>query len=284
MRILITGASSFVGAHFARLAALDHQVIGLHHQTALALNGVTPIRCDLSHPAALQRLEALKADVVVHLACKVMGPKAPVLGRRMMDVVLALGLPVLYASSTMVHWPVDVAYANARREDESRLVASGLDHAILRPCAPYGPRLLAHTPRHTESFHTLANLVRRSPIVPIPGDGKYRRQPIHVEDFCRAGLALVEGGLKCQALDAGGGDALSMNDLVRTLGTAMGRNPRILHLPGVFNTLVGRFRPELDPDLLNVFDTDDVADPTAMTAATGVVPRCFADGAVDLAV
>jgi NADH dehydrogenase len=212
-----------------------------------------------------------------------MGPEATVLSRKMMDVVLELGKPVLYASSTMVHWPVDVAYANARREDESRLVASGLDHAILRPCAPYGPRLLAHTPRHTESFHTLANLVRRSPIVPIPGDGNYRRQPIHVEDFCRAGLALIERGLKAQALDAGGGDALSMNDLVRTLGNAMGRNPRIVHLPGFVNKLLGRLRPELDPDLLNVFDTDDVADPTAMTAATGVVPRCFAEGARDLA-
>ncbi len=126
--------------------------------------------------------------------------------------------------------------------------------------------------------------MRRSPIVPIPGDGKYRRQPIHVEDFCRAGLALINGGLKRQALDAGGGDALSMNDLVRTLGKAMGRDPRILRLPSVFHTLAGRFRPELDPELLSVFDTDDVADPAAMTAATGVVPRCFAAGAGDLGI
>ena len=125
-------------------------------------------------------------------------------------------------------------------------------------------------------------LVSKLPVVPIPGDGKYRRQPIHVEDFCRAGLALIEGGLKSQALDAGGGDALSMNDLVRTLGKALGRNPRIVHLPGFVNAFLGRFRSEIDPALLEVFDTDDVADPTAMTAATGVVPRRFAEGAWDL--
>jgi nucleoside-diphosphate-sugar epimerase len=283
MRILITGASSFVGAHFARLAALNHEVIGMHYQSRLALNGVTPFRCDMRHPASVERLKALNADVVVHLACKVMGAEATTLTRRMMDVVLELGKPVLYASSTMVHWDVDVDYANARREDEARLVASGLDHAILRPCAPYGPRLRAHTPRHTESFHTLAMLVSKLPVVPIPGDGKYRRQPIHVEDFCRAGLALIEGGLKSQALDAGGGDALSMNDLVLTLGKALGRNPRIVHLPGFVNAFLGRFRSEIDPALLEVFDTDDVADPTELTLATGVVPRCFAEGAVDLA-
>jgi len=282
MRILITGASSFVGAHFARMAALEHEVIGLHHQTPLALNGVTPFRCDLRHPAAAERLQALNPDVVVHLACKVMGPTAATVSEKMMDVVLGLEKPVLYASSTMVHWPVDVAYAVARREDEARLVASGLDHAILRPCAPYGPRLKAHTPRHKESFHTLAELVSCSPIVPVPGNGEYRRQPIHVEDFCRAGLALIEDGLKGQALDAGGGDALSMNTLVAQLAEAMGKEARIVHLPGAINRLLGKFRKELDPELLAVFDTDDVADPTAMTAATGVVPRCFAEGAADL--
>jgi nucleoside-diphosphate-sugar epimerase len=283
MRILITGASSFVGAHFARMAAIEHDVLGLFHQTQLALNGVTPIRCDLRHPAAAERLRELNPDVVVHLACKVMGPTAATVSEKMMDVVLDLEKPVLYASSTMVHWPVDVAYAVARREDEARLVASGLDHAILRPCAPYGPRLRAHTPRHTESFHTLADLVRRSPIVPIPGDGEYRRQPIHVEDFCRAGLALIEGGLKGQALDAGGADALSMNELVRQLADALGKSPRIVHLPAMLNAFIGRFRKELDPELLEVFDTDDVADPAALTASTGVVPRSFAEGAVDLA-
>ena len=76
MRILVTGASSFVGAHFARMAALEHEVIALHHQTPLMLNGVTPFRCDLRHPAAQERLSALHADVVVPLACKVMGSSA----------------------------------------------------------------------------------------------------------------------------------------------------------------------------------------------------------------
>lgn len=282
MRILVTGASSFVGAHFARLAALEHDVIGVHHQTPLALNRVTSFRCDLRHPAAVERMTALEPDVVVHLACKVMGKGAADVSRKLMDVVLKLEKPVLYGSSTMVHWPVDVAYANARREDEKRLVESGLQHAILRPCAPYGPRLLAHTPRHKESFHTLAELVERSPVVPIPGDGHYRRQPIHVEDFCRAGLALVEQGMNGEALDAGGGDVLSMNELVRELGQALGRNPRLLHLPAWLNRGLGRLRPELDPELLSVFDTDDVADPSEMTAATGIAPRPFSAGAPDL--
>ena len=283
MRLLVTGASSFVGAHFARMAALHHDVIGVHHQTPLALNGVTPFRCDLRHPAAADRLRALEPDVVVHLACKVMGDQAVTISRKMMDVVLDLEKPMLYASSTMVHWPVDVAYAKARREDEERLVASGLPHAILRPCAPYGPRLRAHQPRHKESFHTLAEWVACSPVVPVPGNGEYRRQPIHVEDFCAAGIALIERGLNNQALDAGGGDALTMNELVAQIASAMEKKVRIVHVPGALTRVMGRFKKELDSELLSVFDTDDVADPTALIAATGVSPRRFAEGAFDLA-
>ena len=282
MRILVTGASSFVGAHFSRLAALEHDVVGIHHQTPLSLNRVTPFRCDLRHPAAVDRLKAQEPDVVVHLACKVMGKGAAEVSRKLMDVVLKLEKPVLYGSSTMVHWPVDVAYANARREDERRLVDSGLSHAILRPCAPYGPRLQSHKPRHKESFHTLAELIERSPVLPVPGDGEYRRQPIHVEDFCLAGLRLLERGLSGQALDAGGAEAISMNELVDQLASALNRSPRVLHLPGWLNRSLGRLRSELDPELLSVFDTDDVADPAALTAATGVVPRSFKEGAGDL--
>lgn len=282
MRILVTGASSFVGAHFSRLAALEHDVVGVHHQTPLSLNRVTPFRCDLRHPAAVDRLQALNPDVVVHLACKVMGKGAAEVSRKLMDVVLELQKPILYGSSTMVHWPVDVAYANARREDERRLVSSGLPHAILRPCAPYGPRLRAHTPRHKESFHTLAEVIERSPVVPVPGNGLYRRQPIHVEDFCRAGLSLVENGLSGQALDAGGSEAISMNELVEQLAQALDRSPRVVHLPAWLNRGLGRLRSELDPELLSVFDTDDVADPSALAEATGVVPRAFRDGAGDL--
>ena len=200
-----------------------------------------------------------------------------------MDVVLGLERPVLYASSTMVHWPVDVDYAQSRREDERRLKDSGLPHAILRPCAPYGPRLISHAPRHTESFHTLARWVERSPVVPVLGNGKYRRQPIHVEDFCRAGLSLLERGLQGQALDAGGAVALSMNELVKTLSKALDKKPAILHVPALTSRLLAHFNKDLDAELLGVFHNDDVADPSALASATGVQPRSFAEGARDLA-
>ncbi|HNC98172.1 MAG TPA: hypothetical protein PKW90_18715, partial [Myxococcota bacterium] len=64
MKMLVTGASSFVGAHFCSLAARRRMdVIGLWRSTPLALAGVRSLQGDaslISPPPGL--------DVVVHLA------------------------------------------------------------------------------------------------------------------------------------------------------------------------------------------------------------------------
>jgi nucleoside-diphosphate-sugar epimerase len=291
MRILVTGGSSFVGAHFCRLAAERHEVKALCYSTPLRLNGVTPLRLDLRRDMDVARLQRERPDLVVHLACKVKGsPKdgrsggevAAELNRQMMDAVLGLGRPVVYASSTVVHWTRDTAYGRSRRDDEARLVASGLPYAILRPSAPYGRRLPQHQPRHKESFHTLAELVRRLPLVPVIGDGKYRRQPIHVDDFSRAMLHFIEQGLPNKAYDAGGAEALTMDEIVGTIAEAMHRHVRPLHLPKALFVQIARRSPDFDPELISAADEDEVADPTELSRAIGWTPRSFHAGARDL--
>ena len=68
MRILVTGASSFVGAHFALEASREHEVIALYHSTPLSLPRIRSVRIDLTLPRSRSQLRSLKVDVVVHLA------------------------------------------------------------------------------------------------------------------------------------------------------------------------------------------------------------------------
>ncbi len=291
MRLIVTGGSSFLGAWFCRVAARAHEVHALYHSTPLALNGVHAHRVDLCRPLDVARVARLHADVVVHLACQIRarprGAEAPSeaavrVNRQMMDAVLSFGLPTVYASSTVVSWQTDTPYGRSRRDDEARLAASGLPWAVLRPSAPYGPALLEHHPGHRESFHSLAAWVARAPIVPVLGSGHQRRQPVHVEDFAQFVLGLLYRGLPNRAFEAGGADALSMREIVRTMGASIGRSPRVMPIPVEAVAQVARWMPDMEPSLVRAAVEDECADPQAIIEASGHHPRPFAEGAADV--
>lgn len=270
MKIFVTGASSFVGAWFCTVAVrAGHELWGNWRSTPLRVPGVRHLRGDLAD------VQPPAVDVVVHLATKVMADDAPAQNRRMLDAVLGWGLPLVYCSSTVVHWSRQNAYARSRTEDETRVRASAKPWLIVRPCAPYGPVHPQHRPAHTESFHTLVRLCRFPGVVPVLGDGRYRRQPVHVEDFAGAILGLLGRRRWGEAFDAGGPEALPFVDIVRTLGG------RPLRLPRGLVEVGGRIAG-FHPDVLATFDSDDVVDAAPVAEASGLRPRPFAEGAASL--
>ncbi len=267
MRIFVTGASSFVGSWFCTIAArAGHTVLGLWNTTPLLIDGITPLTNDMTS------LEPVKVDVVVHLACKVMGADAAAKNRAMMDALLSWRIPTVYASSTVVHWSTATAYGRSRQEDEARLKASGVPHVIVRPCAPYGPRHPTHRPRHVESFHRLALAARRSMLVPVVGSAEVCRQPVHVEDFANAILGLLDRGVWGGAFDAGGPSPMTMREIVQAIA---GDTRTLLPVPVGVAARVGSVLGGFDPELLRAFAHDDVVDPQPLADASGVVPRAF---------
>jgi nucleoside-diphosphate-sugar epimerase len=291
LRLVVTGGSSFVGAHFCAVASRHHEVHALFHSCPVALNHVTSHRVDLRRSRDVQRVQSLAPDAIIHLACRIKAPAmdglrpseaAARVNRGMMDAVLSFGVPVVYASSTVVHWSTPTPYGASRLEDEQRLAESGLPHAILRPSAPYGPRLLHHRPRHQESFHTLARLVRHAPFVPVIGSGQQRRQPIHVHDFAEAILRLLRRPLPNRAFEAGGGSAHTMRELIALMGRPVGRSPIVLPLPKPLFVGAARLLPDFDPDLMAAADEDELADPSELAEFTGHQPRTFPEAVDEL--
>ena len=66
-------------------------------------------------------------------------------------------------------------YASSKAKAEALVRDSGLDWTILKPSLQFGPG--------DGFFNIVADLVRISPgIVPVPGDGSARFQPIHAAD------------------------------------------------------------------------------------------------------
>ena len=285
--ILITGASSFLGAHVAQYLSPYHRVIGQWCSTPLHLANVESLQWNLlSSKSSLSRQnqDMLKeVDCVVHLAGKIQNTReqtAHQCNRAMMERVIDMGLPILYGSSTAVYWPTHIPYVQSRIEDERRLQNSSLPYVILRPCAPYGPKLLHHRPKHQESFQTLVNTIRRSPVIPIIGNGRYLRQPVHVHDFAELVRHFVENGYTQRAWDVAGGSAHSFAEIIAILQEHLHTQKRSIHIPKRIATFASRFVPNLEPSLISVIDTDEAFDVTELSKLVAV--RGFRDGVKDL--
>lgn len=105
---------------------------------------------------------------------------------------------------------------------EKALMESGMSYVILRPTVLFGGNDIL--------LNNIALLLRRFPIFAIPGDGKYRIQPIHVEDFAEL---VVQAGHQSESMvmDAAGPETFTYEELVRLVAAAIGRSARLVHLP-----------------------------------------------------
>jgi uncharacterized protein YbjT (DUF2867 family) len=107
---------------------------------------------------------------------------------------------------------------------ERRLVESGLSYAILRPAILFGTEDIL--------INNIAWMLRRLPVFGVFGDGRYKVQPIYVDDL--AALA-VEQSQKTEntVIDAIGPETFTFRQLVTTIGDLIGKRRPILSTPPI---------------------------------------------------
>ena len=171
------------------------------------------------------------AQAVIHVAGVVNAPDPAgfehgnVTGTRTLaDAAIAAGVSrFVFVSSLSAREPGLSAYGASKHRAESHVQASPLDWTIVRPPAIYGPR----DKEMLELFRAA-----RWGFVPTPKDGK--ASVIHVEDLARLLLALVPGGEHVSHRtfepDDGRHGGWGHDELARAIGSAMGRQPRVLGL------------------------------------------------------
>ena len=74
---------------------------------------------------------------------------------------------------------------------------------------------------------------------PIPGDGRYMRQPLYIRDFCRALVWAIEHRPDGQVYDVVGSQRIDYVDIIRLIKKVKGLHTLIVHIPfGVFRGLL----------------------------------------------
>ncbi|MFC1879071.1 SDR family oxidoreductase [Chloroflexota bacterium] len=123
-------------------------------------------------------------------------------------------------------------YFSGKAELEDTITTSGLSYAIIRPTVIFG--------REDILINNIAFLLRKFPIFVIPGDGKYRLQPIYIEDMVK--ICIQAGQVNENlVLDAVGPDIFVFNELVGLIASKIQSRSRVIHLPPLVPLLISQF-------------------------------------------
>ena len=137
---------------------------------------------------------------------------------------------IVHTSITNPSQDSPLEYFSGKARLERALVESGMAYAILRPTVIFG--------KEDVLINNIAWTLRRLPIFGVFGDGKYRLQPIYVEDFAK--LAVEQGASReNKIIDAIGPETFSYRDLVQTIGSIIGASRPIISVPPSIGYLAG---------------------------------------------
>jgi nucleoside-diphosphate-sugar epimerase len=136
-------------------------------------------------------------------------------------------------------------------------------------------------PKH---FGWLARFMEKVPVFPIPGNGRYMRQPLYERDFCRAIVWCVEQRPAGQTYDIVGNERIDYIDIIRAIRDAKGLRTPIVCIPfRLFDYLLRAYalfssRPPFTSSQLHALTAGDDFSGVDIERTFGFTPTAFSDG------
>jgi dTDP-glucose 4,6-dehydratase len=265
MKMFVTGGAGFIGSNFIACALslrpndriLNYDKLtyagNLANLAAVERNpSYSFIKGDICDPAAVEN--AMRGcDAVVHFAAeshvdRSIYEPAPVIQTNVTGTFFLLEVARKLGIRRFVHVSTDEVYGDLPPGSAAD------ENSALRPSSPYAaskassdllvlsyirtyefPALITRSSNNYGPFQfpekflplIIANALENRPL-PIYGDGKQERNWLHVEDNCRAILAVLEKGKLGEIYNVGGNDVEENIAIARRLLRLTGRSESLL--------------------------------------------------------
>ncbi len=275
-KVLVTGAAGLVGQNlilrlrargFSEIVAIDKHpantaILRRYHPT------VKVIQQDLADPGRwTEELAGCDALVIGQAQIGGIVPEEFLRNNvRATELILAAAMghrvPYLVGiSSSVVNSMAVDNYTETKKEQEALFAASAIKHIILRPTLMFGWFDRKHV-------GWLARFMQKTPVFPIPGSGRYLRQPLFAADFCEVIASAIEHETT-GTYDITGQERIDYIDLIRAVKKATMAKAHIQTIPyGAFwmllllNALIDgnppftvkQLRALVTPDVFEVID------------------------------
>jgi nucleoside-diphosphate-sugar epimerase len=246
MRVLVTGASGFIGGLLCeQLNTRGHEVTALVRRPGSEPPGTRAVPGDLGDGPRLTRtLEELRPDCVMHLAAEIASQRSArkihevnVRGtERLRDACLALAAadpasaPRVVFCSTVVTGdprgavlseehplPVETPYGRSKQEGERILLESGLASVVIRPSHVYGPG--------GWYAHELIAQLRRPGRFAVIGRGENLWDVVHVDDVVEALILAAENAPAGSIYHVADDEPITFYDFMALTARSIGTGP-----------------------------------------------------------
>lgn len=289
MRVAITGANGFVGRNILTLLLEDSDAADLRAIVRSPRQAAAELpSADLDvRVADVTRAESLRGvldgcDAVIHTvaipterhgsfaAVNVAGTRNVVAEAERAGVRRIVHLSAIGASAASPY-----PFLRSKGEGEDAVTASPLAAVVLRPSILFGPG---------DDFFPRLGFALHFPVVPVPGHGQARFQPLHVADLAQA----VRAGLRRDDVlgihEIGGPDPVTYRELLAETMAGYGKRRPTMDLPVPLMKVAafGFERLMADPPVtvqqLSLLAVDNTPQPNAMDQVFGIRPRAFKGG------
>ncbi|MDQ3396475.1 MAG: complex I NDUFA9 subunit family protein [Deinococcota bacterium] len=232
MKVLVTGASGFVGGHICDyLLTRGHSVTALS-RSGKAQAGVIAVKGDVTTGEGLS-FALSGAGAVIHLVGiikerppQVTFEKVHVEGtRQVLQAAEGAGVRRYLQMSALGANEGASRYFDSKARAEALVKASGLDWTVFRPSLIFGVG---------DDFfgHVLKGLVQSGPVVPQIGDGHFPFRPVWIGDVARAfEQSLSRPVTLGKSYDLVGPVEYSLAELLKLMKRALGVKKPVVPVP-----------------------------------------------------